>query len=70
MSAIKICNECKSDFYKDSSLMENLCPECAHILYGYENCEHDFTNQKCCKKCYWNGKSSEYVNKLKSKNNF
>ena len=24
--------------------MKNLCPECSSILYGYENCEHEFVN--------------------------
>ncbi len=32
---ITICDECGSEFYKDSSSMENLCPECSNILYGY-----------------------------------
>ena len=49
--------------------MENLCPECAHILYGYENCKHEFIN-KHCKKCYWNGNFSDYTNQLKSKDIF
>lgn len=65
MSTIKICDECKSEFYKDSSLMENLCPECSNILYDYKNCEHEFTNQRCVK-CYWNGNSSSYLDKIKT----
>ena len=65
INLIIICDECKSEFYKSSSLMDKLCPECSHSLYGYENCEHDFTNQRC-KKCYWNGNSSDYVDKIKS----
>jgi predicted RNA-binding Zn-ribbon protein involved in translation (DUF1610 family) len=62
---IKICNECKSEFKAKFSEMENLCPECASILYGYENCVHKFKNNRC-EKCYWNGKSSEYIIKLKN----
>jgi len=64
MSIIKICNECKSEFYKQSSIMENLCPECASVLYGYKNCPHEFVNNRC-EKCYWNGNSSDYVDKIK-----
>lgn len=59
---IKICNECESEYYKDSSEMLNLCPNCAHKLYGYTNCEHDFENDRCIK-CFWNGKTSDYLNK-------
>jgi len=66
-SLIKVCDECKSDFYKDSSLMESLCPECVHILYGYENCQHEFKDHKHCSKCYWDGSSSQYLDKIKSK---
>jgi predicted RNA-binding Zn-ribbon protein involved in translation (DUF1610 family) len=62
---IKICDECGSEFYKDSSSMENLCPECSNILYGYENCEHELVNDRCIK-CYWNGNSSEYLDKIKA----
>lgn len=64
MREIKICDECNSEFYKDSSLMKNLCPECSSILYGYENCEHEFVNNRCAK-CYWNGNSSDYLNNQK-----
>lgn len=62
---IIICEECRSEFYAKSSLMTNLCPECAHILYDYENCDHEFIKQRC-KKCYWNGNSSFYIDKLKN----
>jgi len=64
--SIKICEECKSEFYEKSSQMKNLCPECAHQLYGYKNCKHEFNNHRCLK-CYWNGNSSDYINKLKTK---
>lgn len=66
MSDIKICNECKSEYYKDKSVMENLCPECSNILYGYKNCKHEFDNLRCVK-CYWNGNSTDYLNKIKNK---
>jgi len=61
---IKICNECKSKYYLDSSEMMNLCPDCSHYLYEYENCDHIFENGRCVN-CYWNGISSEYVLNLK-----
>ncbi|GAA0875598.1 hypothetical protein GCM10009118_20070 [Wandonia haliotis] len=63
---IKICDECESEYFADSSEMMKLCPECSHYLYGYENCNHVFSNGRCTK-CYWNGVSSDYVNGLKSK---
>lgn len=62
---IQICDECKSEFYKDSSEIENLCPKCSSILYGYKNCEHNFIDNRC-EKCYWNGKSSKYIEKIKN----
>ena len=37
---IKICDECESEFLASSSKMMGLCPECAFVLYGYENCKH------------------------------
>ena len=63
---IKICDECQSEFKTKSSVMENLCPECANVLYGYENCNHKFENNRC-EKCYWNGKSSDYIVELKNR---
>ncbi len=63
-SSLIICDECQSEFYKETSKMKNLCPECAHLLYGYENCIHKFESGRCLK-CYWNGDSSEYLNKIK-----
>ena len=60
----KVCDECKSEYYADSSKMRNLCPECSHILYGHENCDHQFVNGRCLK-CFWNGNASEYIKKLK-----
>ncbi len=57
---LSICDECGSAFLKASSKMVSLCPECAHILYGYSNCKHVFRNGKCMY-CYWNGSKSELV---------
>ncbi|WP_235622809.1 hypothetical protein [Enterocloster bolteae] len=39
---LALCDECGSLFFKGSSQMMGLCPECAHILYGYPNCAHHF----------------------------
>lgn len=60
MPTLKTCNECNSEFYKETSQMEGICPECASLLYGYENCEHEFENNRCVK-CYWKGNSSSYL---------
>ena len=57
-----ICTECESEYFTKSSKMSNLCPDCAHRLYGYDNCYHEFENGRC-KKCHWNGKTSEYLEK-------
>lgn len=65
---IRICDECNSDFFKEKSEMESLCPECSHVLYGYPNCEHSFGENNRCEKCFWNGNTSEYINKLKDTN--
>jgi predicted RNA-binding Zn-ribbon protein involved in translation (DUF1610 family) len=61
---IIMCDECGSQYYKESSKMTSLCPECSHILYDLENCEHIFENGRCIK-CYWDGRSSEYIKNLK-----
>lgn len=55
-----ICNECGSEFVKAASAMANLCPECAHILYGYPNCNHIFKDGRCIY-CHWNGQKSDYI---------
>lgn len=57
---IRNCAECGCEFYPNSSKMSGLCPECAHRLYGYENCKHKFANGRCIK-CNWNGQKSEYL---------
>jgi len=57
-----ICIECESDYFKGSSQMMELCPNCAHKLYGYPNCEHKFEKGNCLK-CGWNGESSIFLTK-------
>ena len=59
---ISICIECKSEYYKGSSQMASLCPNCSHLLYGYDNCPHQFVNGRCSK-CFWNGAISIFCNK-------
>lgn len=54
------CDECGSEFYIDSSKMSALCPECAHQLYGYENCDHEFRDGRCIY-CYWDGSRSDFT---------
>ena len=61
------CDECNSEYYSDTSQMTNLCLECSHILYDYENCEHEFENGRCVK-CFWNGNVSDYILKGKQLN--
>ena len=59
---LAVCDECGSLFFKSSSQMMGLCPECAHVLYGYPNCPHHFQNGRCVN-CYWDGSKSEYIKK-------
>ena len=61
---LAVCDECGSLFLKGSSQMMGLCPECAHILYGYPNCDHHFQNGRCVN-CYWDGSESAYIKSLK-----
>ena len=63
---LKICAECRSEYFSHTSAMKNLCPECAHVLYSYENCNHRFEKGRCIK-CNWNGNRSEYIKKLLNK---
>lgn len=60
-----ICDECGSEFLRSSSRMMALCPECAHIIYGYPNCNHVFKDGRCVK-CYWDGSRSDYIKWLLS----
>ena len=59
----KKCLECNSDYFAEKSEMLDLCPNCSHYLYAYENCKHIFVNQSC-KKCGWNGNTTNYIQKL------
>lgn len=63
-TTIGICDECGSGFLISESKMRSLCPECAHWLYGYENCDHVFKHS-ICTKCLWNGNSSKYIENIK-----
>ena len=60
---LAVCDECGSLFLKGSSKMMGLCPECAHVLYGYPNCPHHFQNGRCVN-CCWDGSKSEYIKHL------
>jgi len=62
---VRICDECGSKYYESTSKMASLCPECTHLIYGYENCVHDFKNGRCLK-CFWDGRSSDYIKYLKN----
>ena len=64
---IKVCDECGSEYLASKSKMASLCPECAHVIYGYENCNHVFENGKCTL-CLWDGSQSEYIKSLKDEN--
>lgn len=57
------CSECQSEYFVKSSQMMNLCPNCAHYLYGYENCPHQMENGKCLH-CFWDGNYSTYIQNL------
>lgn len=61
---IAICDECGSKFLKSSSEMQNLCSECANLLYDYTACRHIFKDGKCIY-CFWDGSKSEYIRNLK-----
>jgi len=63
-NTIATCNECGSEYIARLSKMAGLCPECAHVLYGYENCNHTFEDGRCIH-CYWNGNTSAYISGLK-----
>ncbi len=56
----RVCEECGSLFLQSSSPMKALCPECAHHLYGFPNCQHQFQNGRCIH-CHWDGRKSEFL---------
>ena len=60
-----MCDECDSPFLTQRSAMSNLCPECAHHLYGYPNCTHAFVAGRCTL-CLWNGAVSPFVKALQA----
>ncbi|MDR2889028.1 MAG: hypothetical protein LBV33_04210 [Lachnospiraceae bacterium] len=62
--SIRTCDECGSKYYESTSQMASLCPECAYVLYGYDNCDHTFLNGRCIK-CFWDGTHSKYIKKIK-----
>ena len=57
------CCECGSLYYKETSKMKELCPECSHHLYGYKKCDHKFKNGRC-KYCYWDGSTTTFTKKI------
>ncbi|MCP4120206.1 MAG: hypothetical protein GY751_00445 [Bacteroidetes bacterium] len=61
---VKICIECGSKYYMNSSEMAELCPECAHYLYGKKNCDHQFNFNRCVR-CFWDGSVSKQVRQIK-----
>ena len=60
---VVICDECGSEYLESTSQMTALCPECSHILYGYQNCNHNFKDGKCIF-CFWDGSRSKYIHSL------
>ncbi len=63
---INKCDECGSDYYSFTSKMTHLCQTCSNLLYGYENCQHNFENSNRCTLCYWDGSSSEFLDTIKN----
>ena len=61
----KTCDECGSFYRGSTSLMEALCPECAHQLYDYPACAHRMVAGRC-ETCGWDGSVSAYVASLKA----
>lgn len=56
------CSECESEYFLGKSEMSGLCMNCAHHLYGYDNCKHDFVDGRCIN-CHWDGSTSKYLKK-------
>jgi hypothetical protein len=65
------CDECRSTYFADTSKMAALCPECAHVLYGYPACPHEMKGASAgaprCALCGWDGSRSAYVSSIASK---
>lgn len=60
---LETCAECGSAYRRAASRMAALCPECAHRLYGTDNCPHQFVDGRCAR-CHWDGSVSAYVRSL------
>jgi hypothetical protein len=60
--ATEQCDECASLYFRDSSGLAALCPECAHQLYDHPRCDHDFERGRCLR-CFWDGAVSEYLSR-------
>lgn len=61
------CDECRSGYFATASMMGNLCPECAHWIYGYTNCAHAFVDGGHCVKCGWDKSTSPFIERLKAR---
>lgn len=59
-NVLPTCGECGSRFIASRSAMSGLRAECAHQLYGYPPCAHDFDSGRC-KHCGWDGSVSAYL---------
>lgn len=57
---MQTCAECGSRFIVAVSPMSGLCPECAHQLYGYDNCNHQMQAGRCVS-CGWDGSVSAFI---------
>lgn len=64
-ASIHECDECRSMYLAATSQMSKLCPECAHHLYGYCNCDHLFVDGRC-RLCHWDGSVSQYIQTMKN----
>ena len=56
--ATKCCDEYGSTYFAVTSQMTSLCLECAHRLYGYPPCDHQFEDGRCVA-CHWDGSVSD-----------
>jgi NMD protein affecting ribosome stability and mRNA decay len=61
--AMRCCDECGSDYIAAASQMSRMCPECAHWLYAYPRCPHEFELGRCSR-CGWDGSVSAYLRSL------
>jgi hypothetical protein len=61
-----VCDECGSEYFRAASHMSQLCNECAHWLYGYPRCAHEFVQGRCSR-CGWDGSVSAYLRGLQAR---